>query len=58
MRFRSSHRPLQFVAPTFSGLATVDIVIVDKGAKIRGIQTTTTPPAPTGVVLTFVAEQM
>jgi hypothetical protein len=49
---------LEFVAPTFSGLATVDVVIVDKGAKIRGIQTTPAPPAPTGVVLTFVAEQM
>jgi hypothetical protein len=49
---------LQFVAPHFSGLATVDIVIVDKGARIRGIQTTPAPPAPDGVVLTFVAEKM
>jgi hypothetical protein len=49
---------LQFVAPTFSGLATVDIVIVDKGDKILGIQTTPTPPTPAGVVLTFVAEKV
>jgi hypothetical protein len=49
---------LQFAAPTFSGLVTADIIIVDKGARIRGIQTTPVPPAPTGVVLTFVAEQM
>jgi hypothetical protein len=49
---------LQFDAPTFSGLATADIVIVDKGTKIRGIQTTPTPPAPTGVVLTLIAEQL
>jgi hypothetical protein len=49
---------LQFVAPTFAGLATADIVIVNRGAKIRGIQTTPTPPTPAGVVLTLVAEQM
>ncbi|MGH8067875.1 MAG: hypothetical protein ACRERE_22145 [Candidatus Entotheonellia bacterium] len=49
---------LQFAALTFSGLTTADIVIVDKGRKILGIQTTPTPPAPGGVVLTLVAEQV
>jgi hypothetical protein len=49
---------LQFVAPTFTGLATADLVIVKKSGKILGIQTTPTPPAPVGVVLTLVAEQV
>jgi hypothetical protein len=49
---------LQFVAPTFTGLATADIVIVKKSGKILAIQTTPTPPAPVGVVLTIVAEQV
>jgi hypothetical protein len=42
----------------FTGLATADLVIVKKSGKILGIQTTPTPPAPVGVVLTLVAEQV
>jgi hypothetical protein len=49
---------LQFVAPTFAGLVTADIVIVKKSGRILGVQTTPTPPAPVGVVLTIVAEQV
>jgi hypothetical protein len=49
---------LQFVAPTFTGPVTADIVIIKKSGKVLGIQTTPTPPAPVGVVLTIVAEQM
>ena len=49
---------LRFDAPTFSGLATADFVIVNKGTKVLGIQTTPGPPAPSGVVLTLVVEQI
>jgi hypothetical protein len=49
---------LQSSAPTFFGLATADIVIVNKGNAFRGIQTTPVPPAPTVVVLTLVAENI